>query len=213
MKTSEKFTIIICGFLAAFFIIVLMYSFFYIGYSDVVTVSSLDTDSYVVPEKTNYIYNMFVAQIIVFLLTVLAVIAYILYRKYKMLALRHNCVKLILLTEENVEELEYALGNKSSAIIGKAKTGNKRICFVDKNNLNLDKSVDKYAVVNCVKNCWYIECLSSELPKLGMALKRGGKQCVYKLKVGYIYRLQPHDIIYIGKDRLLFESGNGQKNA
>ena len=160
-------------------------------------------------EKINYIYNAFITQLIVFLLTVSTIIIYLLHNQYKLQLLRYNDTKLILLTEDNTDsELECVLGNKSSAILGKVKTGNKEVRFIAKNDLNVAKSIDQYAVVNRVKNCWYIECISSESPRMRMALKRGGKQCVYKLEVGYIYKLQPHDIIYLGKERLRFVDGS-----
>jgi len=213
MKISVKFIITICSALALFFIIILIYAFFYINSVDVIEVSLVGTSSDNTSEKVNYIYNLFITQAMAFLLTVSTLIVYILYNNYKLQVLRYSDTKLILLTEENTDsELECILGNKSSAILGKFKTGNKEVCFMDKNNLNADKNIDKYAVINCVKNCWYVECISSESPKIGMALKRGGKQCVYKLEVGYIYRLQPHDIIYLGKDRFRFQDSRSLKN-
>jgi|GEM_PF-6379196 len=212
MKISGKFIITICSALAIFFITILIYTFSHINSVDVIEVSLVGTSSDNISEKVNHIYNLFMAQATAFLLTVSAIIFYVLYNKYKLQVLRYSDTKLILLTEENTDsELECILGNKSSAILGKFKTGNKEVCFIDKNNLNADKNIDKYAVINCVKNCWYVECIPLESSKMGMALKRGGKQCVYKLEVGYIYRLQPHDIIYLGTDRLRFQDNRNLK--
>ena len=173
MKTANKFIVILSGALLTFFLTGLACFVFF-------TPGTL-------------IYNLLIAQLIVFSLAAISVILYNttnLFRENRVS--ERSVTKIVLLSESNSPKEEFTLVGRTSLLIGKRDEVYIRS--------EIDLALDGYAVINLVENNWYVERIFDER---SIGLKRAGEQFVYRLKTGMSYRLQINDILYIGNERLL----------
>jgi len=173
MKTNKTFLIVLSSSLLVFFLIALnCYAFF---------------------QSEDLIYNLFLAQLIVFSLAACSILVHSIVLMFRKVQSPIPVIsKIVVLTETNVPLNEFSLHDKSSMLVGKSDT----IYF----RLEGDLSSDEYALLNRVESNWYIERLSSEL---SVSLKRAGEQYIYKLKPKMFYKLQVNDVVFIGNERLL----------
>jgi len=173
IKTSKRFIVVLSSILLAFFLTALVcFTFFYFE---------------------GLLIIIFLAQLIVFSLGAASVIVYSLIPLfYKVQNLAHDITKLVFLSETNTPTDEFSLINRTSVVISKGEA-----VYI---SLESHSANDEYAVINRVRNYWYIERVS-EARSIG--LKRAGEQYVYKLKPSMSYRLYINDIIYIENERLL----------
>ena len=176
MKTTDKYTITICGFLLVFFLIELLC---------LVNIYS-----------ENLLHNIIFAQLLMFSLTACTVIVCTVAPMFhKVQSETQNIskiTKIVLLSDFNTPTDDFSLINRTSALIKKGGAADM--------SMESDSSVKGYAVVNRVENEWYVERISEERT---VALKRAGEQYIYKLKMGMCYRLNLNDILYVEKERLL----------
>lgn len=174
MKTTKKFIVILNSVLLAFFLIALIYFAF--------------------SNSEKFLYNILLAQLIVFFLAAASVIVYSVMPLFREVRVpKRDVNRIALLSDANTQIDEFSLVNITSALISKGET-----VHIDQANTSLID--DEYAVLNCIENYWYVERISDER---SVGLKRAGEQYVYKLKTGMCYRLHGNDILYIENQRLL----------
>ena len=179
MKTTKIFVSVISSILLAFFLIA--FALFAYNYYHGFIFS------------VYFIYNLFLAQLIVFSVVACLILIFVAMPLYdKMRGATNEISKIVLLSEMNVPVDEYTLFGRTYMLIGRSETS-----YI---SLGTDRVANEYAVINRVKNYWYIERVSDER---NVGLKRAGEQYVYKLKPGLCYKLQINDTIYVENERLL----------
>ena len=180
MKLAQILTVAVSGVLSAFFLTVLVL-FAYNYHYDFNVLSD------------SFVYNLLVIQTAVLFSAACAVLAVAVVMLCRKIRDSSNIIeKLVLLTDMNAPADECNLSGRMSVMIGRNVTSH--ISF------DTDTIAYEYAVVNRVKNAWYIERVSDGR---SVGLKRAGEQFVYKLKPGLYYKLQINDVIYIEKERLM----------
>jgi flagellar basal body-associated protein FliL len=178
MKKGKKTIIIFGGILFALFLIALAYSLY---------------SSFSLRFSDDFLSNIFFIQLIVFSFLAWIVIFYafrLLFRKNK--GSGQIITKIVLLSESNSLLEEFSLIKRTSVLIGKREH-----IYI---RTEVDLTVDEYAVLNFVNNCWYVERV---LDERRVGIKRAGEQFVYRLKTGMCYQLHINDIICIDNERLL----------
>jgi len=120
---------------------------------------------------------------------------FVLLRRLLIFSAQPDITKITLLSNANAFEKEFVLGKRVSVLIGKSSEAYINLEDLEKNHL----IANEHAVMNRVRNIWFIERLSDEY---SVGLRRVNNQCVYKLKTGVCYRLYANDVLYIANKRL-----------